>query len=247
MDAALQVLLGAALVIVIVGICFVVPIVLRGREERLHAVRAYAFPASVQQALAKERPDLTGPERELAWQALREYFLLHALWRRNLAMPSVTADAAWHCFILSTQDYAQFCRKAFGRYLHHVPNAEAKPAMLDGATEFSQSVVDTWHALKDLRKRHPDLHVSDPPLLFDLDRLVGSGWIYTGAALEKLESAAPSARADGGGSCVNAGISDSGTGHHGAGHACSSGGGHGCSGHSCGSSCSGSSCSGGGH
>lgn len=31
-------------------------------------------------------------------------------------------DDIWHVFILHTKDYADFCQKYFGEFLHHVPN-----------------------------------------------------------------------------------------------------------------------------
>ncbi len=213
-------------------------------RRRVKAVQAYVFPLNVRAALARERPDLSDAQRDEAWAALREYFLLHAFNpKRSLAMPSVAADAAWHCFILSTQDYARFCEKAFGRYLHHTPNADAQPARLDGATDFHQSVVDTWHAHKTLRRRYPGLGLSAPPLLFALDAAIGAGWIYTDAAMAKLEAMkpTPAATGDSGSSC--GGSTDSSPSGDGGGHSS----GHSCGGHSCGSSCGGSSCSGGGH
>lgn len=41
---------------------------------------------------------------------------------------SQVIDWMWHTFILFTKDYADFCHKYFGRFLHHVPmtvNAKA--------------------------------------------------------------------------------------------------------------------------
>ena len=38
-----------------------------------------------------------------------------------LGMPSRAVDEAWHGFILCTRLYSQFCRRAYGRYLHHHP------------------------------------------------------------------------------------------------------------------------------
>jgi hypothetical protein len=35
--------------------------------------------------------------------------------------PSELVDAGWHAFILHTRDYADFCHRVAGRYLHHVP------------------------------------------------------------------------------------------------------------------------------
>ncbi|MEX0600376.1 MAG: hypothetical protein WD423_02225 [Rhodothermales bacterium] len=35
--------------------------------------------------------------------------------------PSKAVDAAWHAFILHTRNYAGFCEKVFGRFIHHEP------------------------------------------------------------------------------------------------------------------------------
>lgn len=35
--------------------------------------------------------------------------------------PSNLADEFWHAFILHTHDYAAFCQKFFGRFIHHEP------------------------------------------------------------------------------------------------------------------------------
>lgn len=34
-------------------------------------------------------------------------------------------DQMWHEFILSTQDYHQFCQDYFGEYLHHLPHSSS--------------------------------------------------------------------------------------------------------------------------
>jgi hypothetical protein len=36
--------------------------------------------------------------------------------------PSQTVDIGWHTFILYTRDYAEFCEKVAGQFIHHVPN-----------------------------------------------------------------------------------------------------------------------------
>lgn len=38
--------------------------------------------------------------------------------------PSPAADVGWHTFILFTKDYAEFCERVAGRFIHHVPEAE---------------------------------------------------------------------------------------------------------------------------
>ena len=35
--------------------------------------------------------------------------------------PSAEVDKGWHAFILHTADYAEFCRRVAGRFIHHLP------------------------------------------------------------------------------------------------------------------------------
>jgi hypothetical protein len=41
--------------------------------------------------------------------------------------PSQTVDAGWHAFILHTRDYAEFCQRVAGRFIHHRPNDPGEP------------------------------------------------------------------------------------------------------------------------
>jgi hypothetical protein len=43
-------------------------------------------------------------------------------------------DWMWHCFILFTWDYAQFCQHYFGFFLHHFPTMDGEPTAVDEAT-----------------------------------------------------------------------------------------------------------------
>ncbi|MGW4485135.1 glycine-rich domain-containing protein [Amycolatopsis sp. NPDC004368] len=36
--------------------------------------------------------------------------------------PSETVDIGWHAFILYTHEYADFCTRISGNFIHHVPN-----------------------------------------------------------------------------------------------------------------------------
>jgi hypothetical protein len=38
--------------------------------------------------------------------------------------PLAILDEMWHTFILYTPDYHEFCRRYFGRYLHHMPTTK---------------------------------------------------------------------------------------------------------------------------
>jgi len=39
--------------------------------------------------------------------------------------PTPLADIGWHAFILHTADYAAFCQRLAGRFIHHVPHQGA--------------------------------------------------------------------------------------------------------------------------
>jgi hypothetical protein len=39
-------------------------------------------------------------------------------------------DEMWHAFVLFTRDYAAFCDKHFGRFIHHAPMRHAELAEL---------------------------------------------------------------------------------------------------------------------
>lgn len=43
--------------------------------------------------------------------------------RRQLVVtrPMAALDEMWHCFVLYTQDYAEFCFRFFGKFIHHQP------------------------------------------------------------------------------------------------------------------------------
>jgi len=46
----------------------------------------------------------------------------------NRYRPSKKVDVGWHQFILNTRDYAEFCERVAGRFLHHVPEKFAAPS-----------------------------------------------------------------------------------------------------------------------
>lgn len=42
--------------------------------------------------------------------------------------PSEKVDEAWHSLILFTKDYAAYCEKVAGRFIHHNPHKKTSPA-----------------------------------------------------------------------------------------------------------------------
>lgn len=117
----------AVLAVIAAGTAGLVYLGLRGffrdRRERRHSfIRRYVFPPTVARRLQVRYPSLTSAQCDLALHALRDFFRIALFAQpRLVAMPSQAVDVLWHEFILSTHAYHDFCRRAFGRYFHHVP------------------------------------------------------------------------------------------------------------------------------
>ena len=43
--------------------------------------------------------------------------------------PSWLVDVGWHTFLLYTRDYAEFCERVAGRFIHHVPTDAPRTAV----------------------------------------------------------------------------------------------------------------------
>jgi len=85
-------------------------------------IRSFELPNGLFDRLRKHHPGLSQKDCQLVAHALRQFFLTHLKsGRRNVSMPSQVVDDLWHEFILYTKNYQAFCRRAFGRFLHHTP------------------------------------------------------------------------------------------------------------------------------
>jgi hypothetical protein len=129
--------------LVVVGALAYAALRAHGREkhlERRRFIQRFVVPVHLRRKLREHYPDLGASHEELVVEALKDYFNIALAARRKLvAMPSKAVDALWHEFILSTHDYHAFCKKAFGYYLHHVPQeAMARPESA------SQSLKRCW-------------------------------------------------------------------------------------------------------
>lgn len=70
-----------------------------------------------------------GIEILLARRILNEalgFLRLCALEPNRFHSPSPLVDIGWHAFILYTHEYAEFCEKLAGRFIHHTPNDEGE-------------------------------------------------------------------------------------------------------------------------
>ncbi|MFE9018971.1 glycine-rich domain-containing protein [Streptomyces sp. NPDC007808] len=90
---------------------------------------------------------------------------------RNL-VPSELVDYGWHAFILHTIDYADFCERVVGRFVHHVPTDdgnEQAPGGAAAARERTMAAIqaagytvdaELWHSAADCNQCHAGCHDS---------------------------------------------------------------------------------------
>ena len=65
----------------------------------------------------------TREEARALFQEVKKYLVLAARGdARPIPMFSVRVDEVWHQFVLFTAEYAEFCTRFAGRFLHHVPD-----------------------------------------------------------------------------------------------------------------------------
>lgn len=146
------------------------------RKRREDFIRAYKWPPGLLERFAEKRPGLSAADRGHVEQALRQFFLVHL--RSDceyVSMPSRVADDLWHEFILYTREYRDFCSRAFGKFLHHLPSAALSPVR----KQSNIGLRRTWSwACRDegIHPRRPDRL----PLLFAIDRklAIPNGFFY---------------------------------------------------------------------
>ncbi len=92
------------------------------QSHRRQFIREARFPRFLAGKLREQYPQLSAGDCDLVLRGLRQFFMAHQ--RSGLtfvAMPSKVVDAAWHEFILHTKAYGDWCKVAFGPFLHHTP------------------------------------------------------------------------------------------------------------------------------
>jgi len=207
---------------------------------RAEYIRNFILPLGLFKKLRQRRPNLTVRDCQLTAHALRQFFLAYLKGGKQfVSMPSQVVDDLWHEFILYTRNYEVFCRRAFGRFLHH------SPAAVLGSNKSSNAGLRRvwWHSCREenIDPRAP----TRLPLLFAIDTKlkVEDGFFYVAdcKGIRKTTNQSDSATViycggDFGDSSVDgsiAGFGDSESGE--SSHAANdSEGGHGCGGHGCG-------------
>lgn len=137
------------------------------RTARRAHIASYEFPNGLRRKFRETRPGLTAAQESQVFEGLRQWFMVcNRSGERFVSMPSQAVDDAWHAFILFTRNYDQFCRRAFGRFLHHTP-AEA---MADQTTA-SDGIKRAWRIACHLEKIDPRAP-SRLPMLFAVDAVL---------------------------------------------------------------------------
>ena len=154
-------------ILVVVVILLVRSELKRRRLEREQFIRSYVFPGEVLDEAFKDLPQITPKQAHLVARALRQFFLAHAhAGDQAVLMPSKAADALWHAFIGDTKAYGAFCQRAFGQYLHYIPEGRMQSAADDAA------LWRTWR-LACLEENINPSAATRLPLLYAIDVKVG--------------------------------------------------------------------------
>lgn len=184
-------------------------------EQRATFINAYRFPASLRGKLVFKYSQLTTEQIDQVIKGLRQFFLVCLSANvvnggAAVGMPSKVVDELWHQFILMSREYSEFCDQAFGKYLHHTPDAEMKNGL-------DMSLSNTLHQLHspglNTRMAGGAAAIAGVPLLFAMDRAldIEGGYQYDARAVEVLElkrkQLLASSGSDGGGSVFDDGAS----------------------------------------
>jgi hypothetical protein len=162
----------------------------RKQKRELDYIKSYPFPAEIKRKLLARYPHLTESQGDRVLQGLRSYFHICRKYDRQTAMPSLVVDAAWHEFLLFSQDYTEFSRGALGHYFQHVPTIR-----LESPLAAQKSLMNAWRR----SCLEEDIDPDNPrrlPLLFALDAelAIADGFIYSiegGIYPRKIEGIPP--------------------------------------------------------
>jgi len=63
-------------------------------------------------------------------------FLYMAATSSAVSVPTVAIDVGWHAFLMFTKDYADYCEKYLGKFVHHRPTtSRSKPMPQDAVSD----------------------------------------------------------------------------------------------------------------
>ena len=146
------------------------------KAKREKFINSYKFPKKLHINLSEIYPNLSSEEIDLILKGLKEYFLISNMGGTAvIAMPSYAVNIAWQEFMLFKKEYKIFCKKAFGRFLYHIPIEVMK-----SRTVAQESIKKIWV----ISCERENIIADKPnklPILFNLDVLlnIDGGIKYT--------------------------------------------------------------------
>ncbi|WP_339719134.1 hypothetical protein [uncultured Paraglaciecola sp.] len=146
------------------------------RKKRIQFITSYTFPASIKQKVNTTYPHLNNDQLELVLDTLKSFFVISFNAKlKPVAMPSQVVDLAWHQFILFTKNYEFFCKKGFGRFLHHTPTEAMKTR-----TTAQEGIKRAWRLACHLDSINPK-SPAHLPMLFAIDAKlkIEDGFFYS--------------------------------------------------------------------
>lgn len=167
-------------IIVITGI-FLFTIKAR-KSRQLAYLKQYHFHKTLRDKINKKYPQLSDEQSHLVFRALRDYFWMCNMGKRNMvAMPSQVVDDAWHEFILFTRSYKAFCQKALGRFLHHTPTEAMSSHILA-----QEGIKRAWRLACAKEQINPN-KPAKLPLIFAIDSMldIPGGFKYSRNCMDR--------------------------------------------------------------
>ncbi|MFA6065649.1 MAG: hypothetical protein WC707_00525 [Candidatus Babeliaceae bacterium] len=94
-------------------------------EAVMHNIMAYPMTDII--ARCKKDHKYTDEDMIILEKELKRYLSLSGVKTKGdvgMGMYSKHVDNLWHTFILFTHEYAEFCNKYFGHFIHHMPKTD---------------------------------------------------------------------------------------------------------------------------
>lgn len=136
-------------------------------------------------------------------EALKQFFIIYSLQihdgnNHQYAMPSKVADELWHEFMLSSKEYADFCKEAFGQFLHHSPDlsnlhSDNKRFIRLNEDNFenplNKNILVTRDNLNKIKKYQELYLIGSIPAIFALDSYLqaNDGFYYNEESIRQME------------------------------------------------------------
>ncbi|SFV66705.1 hypothetical protein MNB_SV-13-1150 [hydrothermal vent metagenome] len=143
-------------------------------DKQVEYIKNYTFPKKIRTSVQEKYPHLKEKDLDKVLLGLKDFFIFSNQAKlKSLSMPSQVVDLAWHEFILFTHEYEIFCKKAFGKFYHHVP-------LINSQTMTQKGIRPIW----ELACRKAYISPKNPtqlPLLFAIDTLldIKNGFRYS--------------------------------------------------------------------